>query len=1256
MNQVEERQGKLGGDIVESMTQLLSKEAAAQTLRFEQIMDVVASRDLEDRSAPQRVALPQQPPAQTKLDEALRNAEEQERELQMWNARYVCKTRVMVAERQRMWSMHRSFGLLKEHTKLSVLDEMNKAVTGKVKSKYSTAELMGKVGTWAEHDESHGEPDYSLCRTVFDADCNLIESPPAKPLHGKKEKKSKEQRRAGSDKHVPWSGAKPASKEETGLAPEEASVKGTPMQGTKLYTNMPSTPLPIGGSDDEENPEDLPRGTPSNAKVGLSVRDLVDVEADDGEGNEDDEEDARSSDYESHSDEELLSEKDYPLPPKHHLHSIGESRIKASSDWAVGFLEQLRKANGEWTSLGKIKPSTQKGLTKAWEKKVSIQPLNEKQQRLLDEWNEEASMEGKHSARRRSMEEMECMVWDYWSPSTMAEPRCNIFLKKEKTVWQAINIVRSKLTYEARLLKTRGTECAWHGRARPFFSGSVDVERLATFAGDICNLYLGDADAEDEEGFFPNDPQPTHNGLSKNDYCRRMWKGRRRFDFNAKGHLMVKPAKAVKKVRIAAKEKSGSEGEYYSSDGGDSSDPSKHEVDLAISSDEGSADEKRGNKKKMRKRRESAGETKLRKQLAEKEAAAAELRTEVKIADGKLPGKNRQELPKLVMTREEGYKSGKNFRTLATGNRYTHHRVIGHLVGMGEKDGGGKVSKNGTAVGKMMNKVQSAYDGELRDLRDSGEITCDTNDDEWAEEVMERFWAKYAKRFGEGPPVSRLEARQDVWRLDWAAMRFWYGHSPEDGLDMLEEMQAEAIDLQIVCTHKMVKKKFNDLCLPKTTSFTTGKPPEIERIMKSDKEELTPLVLEGWYESAGLRSDLPLTHQDNRSILPHVCMDPDKDTMLNAKGKMGAVGKEWRVGATGVRYGLSEGSRRQRNRNGNKSGYQMAGSEKEAAAAEHATDSGLESAAAEVDVAKLRKQLEESNVPKETREEILSGLQQRGERRGSQGRREEKPDFTEGGKFPWRERTTAQDHAEHYKEYPGDNKCPFHAVQHNSVAFRAQMKKVGMDHCPCISGCDIDTGRLHEGWTDWTAIATPKERLKVWEAYKKIEEKYIAADDKGSVVWSATKRERSSLKKDIIDAWRRAKNHGIDSAAVQMEPAVAETWEEAALALDGEALEGEQEHEVEVEDVEVEAAALESNAAEQVSDGEQHGSGQCLDYQWVDGEVQDPVADKKGAATLESESCDPVPPSKHSRQDGGATRGTDKGHGEEGAEDPTCTI
>jgi hypothetical protein len=310
--------------------------------------------------------------------------------------------------------------------------------------------------------------------------------------------------------------------------------------------------------------------------------------------------------------------------------------------------------------------------------------------------------------RLNQVEERQGKLGDDIVGSMTQLPRCNIFLKKEKTVWQAINMVRSKLTYESRLLKTRGAECAWHNRARPFFSGSVDVERLATFAGDICNLPIGDADAEDEEGFFPNDPLPTHNGLSKNDYCRRMWKGRRRFVFKG---------------------------------------------------------------------------------------------------------------------------------------------------------------------------------------------------------------------------------------------------------------------------------------------------------------------------------------------------------MLNAKGKMGPVGKEWRVGATGVRY-------------------------------------------------------------------------------------------------------------------------------------------------------------------------------------------------------NATQRERGALKSQILDAWRQAKNKGIDSAAVQMEPAVAETWEEAALALDDEALEGEQQHEVEVEDVEVKAAALESNAAEQVSDGEQHGSGQCLDYQcqkeqctlprsgWVDGEVHDVVADKEGAATLESESCDPVPPSKHSRQDGGATRGT----------------
>jgi hypothetical protein len=200
LNQVEERQEKLGGDIVGSLTQLLSTEAAAQSLRIEQIMNVVVSRDREDCSAPKGVTPTQQPPAMSKLDEAMKKAEEEERELLMWNTKKVLQVMVMVKERQRIWSTHRFFGLLKEHTKLSVLDEMTKAVTGKVKSKYSNAELTDKVGTWVEHDESHGEPDCSLGLTVtseitFDEDCNPIVPPPAKPLYEKKKKK-KEQRRA----------------------------------------------------------------------------------------------------------------------------------------------------------------------------------------------------------------------------------------------------------------------------------------------------------------------------------------------------------------------------------------------------------------------------------------------------------------------------------------------------------------------------------------------------------------------------------------------------------------------------------------------------------------------------------------------------------------------------------------------------------------------------------------------------------------------------------------------------------------------------------------------------------------------------------------------------------------------------------------------------------------------------------------------------------------------------------------------------
>ena len=79
------------------------------------------------------------------------------------------------------------------------------------------------------------------------------------------------------------------------------------------------------------------------------------------------------------------------------------------------------------------------------------------------EWDKEASMKGKNKSRRLSMEQYEQEAWDEWTPSTMQEPKTNIYLKTwpNRTTMQVFNILRSKLTYEAMLLKSRGATQSW---------------------------------------------------------------------------------------------------------------------------------------------------------------------------------------------------------------------------------------------------------------------------------------------------------------------------------------------------------------------------------------------------------------------------------------------------------------------------------------------------------------------------------------------------------------------------------------------------------------------------------------------------------------------------------------------------------------------------------------------------------------------------------------------------------------------------
>jgi hypothetical protein len=97
-------------------------------------------------------------------------------------------------------------------------------------------------------------------------------------------------------------------------------------------------------------------------------------------------------------------------------------------------------------------------------------------------------------------------------------------------------------------------------------------------------------------------------------------------------------------------------------------------------------------------------------------------------------------------------------------------------------------------------------------------------------QTMEKFWIAWGKRCPSAPPKNRMEASRREWHSDWADMIFWYGQTPEEMLDSLLEMQARAVKLKIACTNDQVKTKFRRLVLPRTTAFTTGKPPAIAAV------------------------------------------------------------------------------------------------------------------------------------------------------------------------------------------------------------------------------------------------------------------------------------------------------------------------------------------------------------------------------------------------------------------------------------------
>ena len=194
---------------------------------------------------------------------------------------------------------------------------------------------------------------------------------------------------------------------------------------------------------------------------GVSLNELLALEADDGQGNkqEEEEEGSDASDYVQIEDEDMVNETTLQLPPKCHLHPVGTLRIKQKADWALPLAESILKAEASFLANKKVAPRLRSAVEKRWEEAPVRKELTPTMRASIVEWDKEASMKGKNKSRRLSMEQYEQEAWDEWTPSTMQEPKTNIYLKTwpNRTTMQVFNTLRSKLTYKAMLLKSTHT-------------------------------------------------------------------------------------------------------------------------------------------------------------------------------------------------------------------------------------------------------------------------------------------------------------------------------------------------------------------------------------------------------------------------------------------------------------------------------------------------------------------------------------------------------------------------------------------------------------------------------------------------------------------------------------------------------------------------------------------------------------------------------------------------------------------------------
>jgi hypothetical protein len=228
---------------------------------------------------------------------------------------------------------------------------------------------------------------------------------------------------------------------------------------------------------------------------------------------------------------------------------------------------------------------------------------------------------------------------------------------------------------------------------------------------------------------------------------------------------------------------------------------------------------------------ETERERELSQQLRMAEDATEKAEGKVDLMEQKLQGKDRQKLPPIVAARISACESAEKFSTVCEGNHYAYldMQVIAHIyaqaldkkphVKEGEKEENTKVPPEYQRPAEMLKLVSAILNEKQRAKKLDGRTYMKPNGNEWAQEVLKRFWAKWNEDFPDVLQASRKASMVEIWNADWLNMRFWYYISPERMLALLEGMQVRALEIGVGCTHEMVKRRFGELVLPAIGGF-----------------------------------------------------------------------------------------------------------------------------------------------------------------------------------------------------------------------------------------------------------------------------------------------------------------------------------------------------------------------------------------------------------------------------------------------------